>query len=194
MSMGGGSSTSSNDPKKYHDFNDLTQGAQKHEGLFTLYQKDEHLYAEIKPFQFEQPIYATAMIARGLARAGEPLTDPNDPMLLIFHRAGDKVQVIARNFFFKAPIGSPMEKAVKQNYTDSVLMALPIASLNPGGGMSVLIDLSDIYFTDFAKVGIGYLDRSRTNWFKVKAFPNNLELEVQATFSGGRASVSDGVS
>ena len=73
-------------------------------------------------------------------------------------------------------------------------MALPIASLNPGGGMSVLIDLSDIYFTDFAKVGIGYLDRSRTNWFKVKAFPNNLELEVQATFSGGRASVSDGVS
>ena len=103
MSMGGGSSTSSNDPKKYHDFNDLTQGAQKHEGLFTLYQKDEHLYAEIKPFQFEQPIYATAMIARGLARAGEPLTDPNDPMLLIFHRAGDKVQVIARNFFFKAP-------------------------------------------------------------------------------------------
>jgi len=190
LMMGGGGPVSSNDPKKYRDFNDVTQGAQRHEGLFTLYQKDDHLFAEIRPFQFDQPLYATATIARGLARAGEPLDDT----VVMFHRAGDRVQLIARNFYFKAPFGSPTEKAVRQNYTDSVLMALPIVSLNPGGGMSVLIDLSDVFFTDFAKVGLGFLDRNRTNWFKVKAFPNNLELEVQATFAGSRASTADGVS
>src|SRR5688572_16454716 len=42
--------------KKYRDFNEVTQGAQKIEGLFTLHRKDDHLYAEIKPFQFEQPM------------------------------------------------------------------------------------------------------------------------------------------
>ena len=63
-------------------------------------------------------------------------------------------------------------------------MALPIVSLHPAGGMSVVIDLSDIFFTNFAQLPLGYLDRGRTNWSKVKAFANNLELEVQATFAG----------
>ncbi len=180
---GGGGPIDANDPKKYHDFADVTAGAIRHEGLYTLYQKDEHLYAEIKPFQFEQPILAPITIARGLMMAGNPLNF-GDEWVLVFHRAGDKVQLIRRNIHVKAPSGTPIEKAVKQNYTDSILMALPIVSLHPGGGMSVLIDLSDIFFTNFAQLPLGYLDRNRTNWAKVKTFPNNLELEVQATFSG----------
>src|SRR5262249_31088413 len=47
------------------------------------------------------------------------------------------------------------------------------------------IDLADLFMTDFAQLGIGSLDRSRSTWFKVKAFPRNVELQVQATFSGG---------
>ncbi|WP_435016868.1 zinc-dependent metalloprotease [Tundrisphaera sp. TA3] len=185
---GGGGGTGSpgiNDPRKYRDFSEVTEGAQKHEGLFTLYQKEQHLYAEIKPFQFDQPMLALAAIARGMARAGEPLSAGEDEAVITFHRAGDRVQVIRRNIHYKAPAGSPTEKAVKQNYTDSILMALPIVSLNPGGGMSVVIDLSEIYFTDFAQVGLGMVDRSRTNWFKVNTFANNLELQVQTTFAGG---------
>ena len=180
---GGGGSTDSNDPKKYHDFAEITAGTTKHDGLFTLYEKEDHVYAEIKPFQFEQPILAPITIARGLMMAGNPLNF-GDEWVLVFHRVGDKVQLIRRNIHVKAPSGTPIEKAVKQNYTDSVLMALPIVSLHPAGGMSVVIDLSDIFFTNFAQLPLGYLDRSRTNWSKVKAFANNLELEVQATFSG----------
>ena len=36
--------------------------------------------------------------------------------------------------------------------------------------MSVVIDLSDIFLTNFAQLPLGYLDRSRTTWHKVKAF------------------------
>ena len=64
-------------------------------------------------------------------------------------------------------------------------MALPIVSINNANSQSVVIDLADIFFTDFAELGFGYLDRSRTSWHKIKAFPNNIELEVEATFSGG---------
>ena len=186
-SGGGGSGAPGvNDPRKYRDFSEVVEGAQKHEGLFTLYQKDQHLYAEIKPFQFDQPMLALATIARGMARAGEPLSAGEEEAVITFHRSGERVQVVRRNTHYKAPSGSPTEKAVKQNYTDSILMALPIVSLNPGGGMSVVIDLADIYFNDFAQTGLGFVDRSRTNWFKVSTFPNNLELQVQTTFSGGR--------
>ena len=105
-------------------------------------------------------------------------------MVLIFKRVGDRIQLVRRNIHYKAPAGSSLDKAVKQNYTDSVLMALPIVALNPMRG-AALIDFSDIFMTDFAQLGLGMLDRGRSSWAKVKGFPNNMELEVEATFSGG---------
>ena len=117
------------DEKKFRDFNEVTKGAEKIDGFFTLHHKDEHLYAEIRPHQFDQPILAPIAIARGMAMAGQPLNF-GDEWVLLFQRVGDKVQLIRRNIHYKAPAGSPLEKAVKQNYTDSILMALPIVSIN----------------------------------------------------------------
>jgi hypothetical protein len=183
-SRGGTGSRRSGDEKKYRDFNDVTKGAGKHEGLFTLHEKDDHLYAEIRQNQFDQPLLAPIMIARGMAMAGQPLNN-DDEWVVLFKRVGDRVQLIRRNVHYKAPVGSPLERAVKQNYTDSILMALPIVSINNANNRSVLIDLADIFFTDFAELGFGWLDRSRTSWHKIKTFPNNIELEVEATYSGG---------
>ncbi|MFO0950889.1 MAG: zinc-dependent metalloprotease [Isosphaeraceae bacterium] len=168
--------------KKYKDFNEVTRGAQTLDGFFTLHRKDENLYAEIKPSQFDQPMLVPIAIARGLAMAGQPLNF-GDEWVITFHRAGDKVQVIRKNVHYKAPSGTPIEKAVKQNYTDSILLALPILSVN-NSNQAVLIDFSDIFLHDFAQLGFGSFDRNRTSWNKIKAFPNNIELEVEATFTG----------
>jgi hypothetical protein len=171
--------------KKYRDFAEVTRGAQKIDGFLTLHLKDDHLYAEIKPQQFDQPMLAPITIARGLAQAGVPLTR-DDEMVLVFHKSGDRVQLIRRDVRHKAPAGSPIEKAVKQNYTDSILLALPIVSMNPAGGMSTVVDLSDIFLTDFAQLGLGFLDRNRSSYSKVKGFKDNVEIQVEATFGGGR--------
>ena len=51
----------------------------------------------------------------------------------------------------------------------------------------VVIDFADIFFTDFAQLGFGFLDRNRTAWHKVKTYPEQRRaLEVEATFGGGR--------
>ena len=168
---------------RYRDFNELTKGAEKTEGLFTVHKKDDHLYAEIKPFQFDQPLLVPVTIAKGIAQAGMPVG--NGEMVIVFHKVGDKVQVISRNIRYKAPAGTPIDKSVKQNYVDSILMALPIVAMNPQGGMSTVIDFSDIFLTNFAELPFGYLDRSRSGWHRVKGFPSNLELEVELTFGGG---------
>ena len=170
--------------KKFRDYDDVVKGSTKIDGLFRLHRKDEHLYAEITPHQFDEPFLVPITIARGLALAGWPVGDA-DTWVLSFHRAGDKVQVVRKNIYYKAPSGTPLEKAVKQNYTDSVLMALPIVSIHHVGNQSVLIDFADIFLTDFAGLGFGSLDRNRTTWHKVKGFPNNVEIEVEATFAGG---------
>jgi hypothetical protein len=170
--------------KKFRDFSEVTKGSEAIDGLFKLHRKDEHLYAEIPPPQFDQPLLAPINIARGMGMAGQPLNF-GDQWVLVFKRVGDKVHLIRRNVHYKAPAGSAVERAVKQNYTDSVLMALPIVSINPNG-QNVLIDLADVFLTDFAGLRFfGNLDRNRTTWHKIKAYPHNLELEVEATYSGG---------
>src|SRR5690349_21422141 len=58
------------EPKKFEDFNELTKDSKKYEGFITLHEKEQHLYAEIKPQQLEQPILAPIVIARGSANAG----------------------------------------------------------------------------------------------------------------------------
>ena len=100
-----------------------------------LHEKDQHLYAEIKPCQLEQPILAPMVIARGSASAGQPLNF-GDEWVIAFRRVGDNLQLLRKNIHFTAPAGTPLDKAVKQNYTDSILMALPILSINPHGAVT----------------------------------------------------------
>jgi Met-zincin/Domain of unknown function (DUF5117) len=174
-------------PGKFKDFAEVTKEAQKYDGLFTLYKTNETVYAEIKPGEMDQPLLAPIAIARGLAMAGQPLNF-GDEWILVFHRVDDNVLLLRRNIHYEAPKGSPLEKAVHQNYTDSVLMSLPIVSINPGS-QGVLIDFSQIFLSDFAELGLGNFDRSRSRWSKIKGFPNNLEMEVEATYGhAGRLS------
>jgi len=177
--------------KKFEDFEKVVKGAKEHDGLFKLHQKDEHLYAEIQPHQFDRPMLCPMAIARGVGLGGYTL-NMGDEMVLVFHRSGDKVQVIRRNVHFKARPGSPVAKAVETTYTDSILLALRIQTINPMK-QSVVIDLNDIFMADFAQLGLGFFDPNRSTWHKVKAFPQNLELEVSATFAGaGRGGNSFG--
>src|SRR4051794_10872633 len=45
--------------------------------------------------------------------------------------------------------------------------------------------------TDFAQLGLGYFDASRSSWHKVKVFKDNIELYVAATYGGGRGTGGD---
>jgi hypothetical protein len=168
--------------KKFEDFDKTVKGAKEHDGLFKLHHKDDKVYAEIRPDQFDKPLLAPIAIARGAGMGGLTLNF-DEQWVLVFKRVGDRVQVIRRNVRFKAKPGSPEAKAVETTYTDSILLAVRIVSLNPARG-SVVINLNDIFMTDFAQLGNGMqmLDHSRTTWHKVSAFPNSIELQVSATF------------
>ena len=75
------------------------QGAEKIDGLFTLYKKGDHLYAEIRPDQFDQPLLVPITIARGMAAAGIPVGDEMGADLPAGRR---RIQLIRRNIHYKA--------------------------------------------------------------------------------------------
>jgi hypothetical protein len=170
--------------KKFADFDSVVKGAKEYEGLFRLHHKDEHVYAEIHPSQFDKPLLCPISIARGLGLGGYT-RNFGDQWVLVFKRMGDKVQVIRRNVHFQAKAGTPTARAVETTYTDSVLLALKIHSIHPIR-QTVLIDFNDIFMQDFAQMGLGAFDTNRSTWYKIKVFPKNVELYVNATFGGGR--------
>jgi hypothetical protein len=177
---------------KYPDFNKMVAGAKEYDGLFKLHHKDDRLFMEIRPDQFERPFLCPMAIARGMGMGGHTL-NYDEQWVLVFRRVGDKVHLIRRNVRFQAKSGTPAARAVETTYTDSVLLALRIQTINQMR-QNVVIDLNDIFLTNFAQLNLGPFDPSRSTWHKIKAFRNNIEVEVAATFGGGRGgeSVIDG--
>src|SRR5205823_8323183 len=141
------------DRPRMQDFNAVVKGAKEYEGLFKLYQKDDRVYMEIMPQQFDKPLLCPIAVARGAGMGGLTLNF-DEQWVLIFKRQGDKVHLVRRNVHFKAKPGSPMAKAVETTYTDSVLMALRIATINPMR-QAVLVNLNDVFMTDFAQLRMG---------------------------------------
>ncbi|HZY85863.1 MAG TPA: DUF5117 domain-containing protein, partial [Gemmataceae bacterium] len=177
--------------KKFEDFDKVVKGAKEHDGLFRLYLKDDRLYAEIRPEQFDKPFLCPIAIARGMGLGGSTLNF-DEQWLLVFKRVGDKVHLVRRNVHFTAKAGSPAARAVETTYHDSVLLALRIVAIHPGR-QGVLLNFNEVFMTDFAQLNLGQFDANRSSWHKVKAFPRNVELEVAATFGGGRSSGDDSV-
>lgn len=170
-------------PKKYEDFDKVTQGAKDYEGLFRLYLKDNHLFAEIRPDQFNRNYLCPISVSRGLGEGGH-MRNFDEQWILAFRRVGDNVQLIRRNVRYQARRGSPIARAVETTYTDSILASVRIRSIHPIR-QGVLIDLNDLFMTDFAQLGLGFFDASRSTWAKVKTFPRNVELFLEATYGGG---------
>lgn len=169
--------------KRFEDWDKVTKDAKKLEGLFALYfnEKEQKLFLEIPEGKYDKELIVPIAIARGTGLSylgGETLNFGNQ-WILSFRRAADRVLVIRRNVRQRAQEGTPQADAVKISYTDSVIAAVPIKSERGG---AVLIDLADLLMTDLANIGI-HPDRSRSTWGKVKTFPQNVEIEVNAVFS-----------
>ncbi len=95
--------------KKFDDFDQVVHGAKEYEGLFHLYQKDDRLYAEIQPQQFNQPFLCPIAVAHGLGMGGDTLNF-GEQWVLVFRRVGDKVHLVRRNVHFQAKKSSPRSR------------------------------------------------------------------------------------
>ena len=109
-----------------------------------------------------------------------------------FRKVGENVHVVRRNVRFTADTNSPEAKAVAAAYTDSVLFSLPIVTKGPKGGD--LVDLTPVFMSDLPQIGRvlpGFqFSPQKSTWAEVKGFPDNVELQVAATYaSGGQAEI-----
>ncbi|OYT68319.1 MAG: hypothetical protein CFK52_15300, partial [Chloracidobacterium sp. CP2_5A] len=90
-------------------FAEVIKDAKEIKGYFTLWQKDERTWLEIRNDQLEQPFFFAYSLASGL---GERFFLPGlmgSEQVALFKRAGNSVQLIAKNLRVRAPAGTPLE-------------------------------------------------------------------------------------
>ncbi|HEY4308251.1 MAG TPA: zinc-dependent metalloprotease [Pirellulales bacterium] len=175
---------------KFPPFADVLKDAKTVDGLIKLHHKGEKVYAELSSSQLDRDFIVLISIARGIgegALIGGMSWGFGDDWLWQFRRVDDNIHIVRRNVRFKASSGSPEERAVKLAYTDSILFSLPIATIGPSGGL--VVDLSPVFMSDLPQIshalpGFSFAS-NKSSWAEVKGLPENIELEVAATYASG---------
>ncbi|MBX7168516.1 MAG: zinc-dependent metalloprotease [Pirellulales bacterium] len=171
-------------------FNEVIKEPKTTEGLIKIHQEKGRLFAELAPGDLNRDFIVLIAIAKGIGEGpllGGMTWGFGDDWVWQFRKVDDNIQVVRRNVRFKANPGSPEADAVALAYTDSVLFALPIATMSPSG--AYVVDLSQVFLSDLPQIasilpGFGFAS-NRSTVSKVKGFPNNLELEIAATYASG---------
>ena len=164
-------------------------------GMLTLHQRGNSLFVELTPGDYSSEYMMMIAISRGIAQGqllGGMTWNMGDEWVWQFRKIDENVHVIRKNVRFKADANSPESRAVHAAYTDSVLFSLPIMAKGPKGGD--LVDLTPIFMSDLPQIGMvlpGFnFSSQKSSWAAVKAFTDNVELEVAATYaSGGMAEI-----
>ncbi len=157
-------------------------------GLLTLHHKSNGVTVELMPGDYNAEYIVLTAISRGIAQ-GMLIGGMTwgDDSVWQFRKVGDNVHIVRRNVRFKADANSPESRAVQNAYTDSVLFSLPATIKGPKGGD--LVDLTPVFMSDLPQIGMelpGFqFSPQKSSIAKVRAFPENVELEVAGTYASG---------
>ena len=172
-------------------FAEVVKDAKVIKGLFTFYQTEDQVFLELLPDQLEKMYMLSLTCESGLGEAGFYAAESCGETLIVFHKQGKSVQLIAKNTRFVAQEKSPMERAVSHSFSDSILGATKLESLPHPERKSLLIDLGALLMTDVPMIGyelearfrIPYRFDQKNSYFgMLKAFEKNVEIETVAHY------------
>ena len=128
-------------------FASIIKGAERQEGFFTLYQKEDKVWLELRPEQMNKPFFLSINRTRGL---GEGFIHPfmMRGYVVEFRKVGSLVQMVARNSRYGAKEGTPLARAARESFTDSLLASAHVASEPHPERKSILVDASGFFLND----------------------------------------------
>ena len=183
----------SDDKPDFPDYKDVVKDYEKvistadgAPSLYTIYRrdKDQQLLAEF-PRNFEQQRLFFAMtIAGGTQWAGLQGAD----IYCYWKRFNKQLALIMPNLGTRSTGDMASKDSVNQLFTDRVLLSVPILTMSPGGGP--VIDLDALLVGQasnfFGPIARG-LNAKLATIASAKAFPQNVEISVEAPVSGAGA-------
>ncbi|SHN26815.1 protein of unknown function [Duganella sacchari] len=129
-------------------FADMVRGAAHLPGFLSLYQKEEKVWIELRPDQFDRPLFMSVNMPNGIGERGIYGSQMGLSQVVVFHRIGNLVQMIAKNVEFGAKGGTPQAMAVQQAYSDSLLAIAPVASGPNPQNKGILVEANILLLGD----------------------------------------------
>jgi hypothetical protein len=171
---------------------DFLRDAKASPGFFTLHQKDDKVWLEILPSQFNKPFFFSYNIPNSVGERGLYGSQMGSSRLVEFKKIGNQIQLIAKNTQFFAKEGTPQAQFVSESFSDSLLASAAVLTQPHPETKSVLIEANSLLFSDIP----GYqtrleaafrmpfaVDTRNTSFSAVKNTDKLTGLEVKVHFS-----------
>lgn len=171
----------------FRRFREVVRDADRREGLFTVYRNEEdgETYLELKPHQLNKNYLCTVTLESGIGESGIYSGLPLSNFLFYFRRVNNNLHFVIRNVNFRATPGQPEQRSLDRSFSDSVLYALPIVSIDPHS-KTLLINLDDLLMQDVpgltsilenALQADYRLQENKSYLGDINSFPFNLEVD-----------------
>ena len=186
-------------------FATVIKDAKKTDGLFGYWQKDDKVWLELKPEDFNKPFFLSPKLARGIGEAGifgGSMYVPNSRVyerIVEFRKVHSVIQLVELNTDYVArDPKSPQARAVAASFSPSLLASAPVASLAHPERKTVLVDAGPLFLNDMLGLGTalqrafrqGYaLEARNTQFTSLRNTPEQLVLNVNAHFYSANIAV-----
>jgi Met-zincin/Domain of unknown function (DUF5117) len=181
-------------PSNAKAFWEVVRNAKRIDGIFTMWQKDDKVWMELEPSQFNKPYFLSPKFKSGIGENRLFGGLMADEMVIEFRRVHQVVQMLARNTEFVAQAGSATNRAVEAAFSPSLLASTVVLSQPHPERKSVLIEVNSLFVSDLLSVGMllqrqyrqGYmLDVRNSAITNVRATPEAMVIETLNHYATG---------
>jgi hypothetical protein len=187
-------------PPSYEAF---TKDATTQHGVIDLVRKDDELYFDLRPENFDKTYILMPSIERGVG-SGAFAGRVYDPVQVTFKRVGKRVLWITPNSHYVADKGTAAANSLAISVADSVILSTPIVAEDPKKEHTLIAP--SVFMTDFEGIGADLgrasappslpgllvisvrptyaVDATKSYYGTTKTFPRNDEISVNLAFSG----------
>ena len=142
-------------PGALRPFADIIKDAKPVHGLYTVWQKDDKVWVELKPADFNQPLFLSPKLKTGLGESRFFGGLMADDVVVEFRRVHNLVQLVARNTEYVAAPHTPTGRAVEAAFSPSLLASSPVVSLPHPERQSVLVEANALFINDMLGIAQG---------------------------------------
>jgi hypothetical protein len=170
----------------------VTKEHKKHEGLLTLYTKQEEVLLEVPKDRLDKPMLAILSLSQGIGTDFVYGGLPIDDIMFEFHRDEDHIQLRRLSVNFRAGDDAALQKTLDLTFSKSILENFAIKAEK---GDNVVIDVREFFLSDIAGMSMwlgGALNQpmradTKKGYFgSIKNYPTNTEIDTRLTYAAGR--------
>ncbi len=179
-------------------FDAVVKGADKSEGLFTTWKRQDKIWLELAPKDFGRALFLSPRLSTGLGEAGffggllaSRFAQIGRPQWVEFRRLNQQIQLVAVNAAYTAQANTPQALAVQAAFSPSLLASVPASSAPHPTRGTVLVDISNLLTGDVLGLGLQLqrafrqsygLDARNTAISRTRSTPMGIVIDVQQHF------------